>query len=155
MDSLGQFLRQYPQDLDGWYVLGEARFHTAQLTGVEPESISAAFDRVVEGDSGLVPALIHPVEVALVMRDSVRFRRYLPVIARSAPARAEGLRTIAGVVWGPLPPDSAVRVIRGFEIGGFFQALQAAYRDEKAASDSIVARFEWAADVVPAARCCA
>ena len=55
VDSFHSFLKEYPDDLDGWYLLGEALFHTREYTGAAPETISAAFDSVVRGDSGLGP----------------------------------------------------------------------------------------------------
>ncbi len=149
VDSVRQFLKQYPEDLDGWYVLGEALYHTREFTGVSPDSISSAFDRVVQGDSGLVPALLHPAEVALVTRDSARFDRYFPVIARSAPDQGKVLRTYAAVVWGPLPADRAVRSLRGLEGNNLMTALLATYPDETATSDTVLGRFRWALRLLP------
>ncbi|HKU63324.1 MAG TPA: protein kinase [Gemmatimonadales bacterium] len=144
VDSFHSFLKEYPDDLDGWYLLGEALFHTREYTGAAPDTISAAFDRVVRGDSGLVPALIHPTELALVTGDSARFRRYVGVIERSAPERGRMWRTVSRSVWGPPPADSAVRALRGHDVGELIVGLYGLYADPAASSDTILQRFRWA-----------
>jgi serine/threonine-protein kinase len=152
VDSFHRFLGQYPDDLDGWYLLGEALFHTREYTGAAPDTISAAFDSVVRGDSGLVPALIHPIELTLLTGDSARFRRYLSVIERSAPERARLWRTVSRSVWGPLPPDSSVRSLRGHDIDELFSGLQGLYGAASATSDTVVDRFHWAVAAMPPTR---
>jgi serine/threonine-protein kinase len=152
VDSFRNFLGQYPDDPEGWYLLGEALFHTREYTGASPDTISAAFDSVVRGDSGLVPALIHPIELTMVTGDSGRFRHYLGVIERSAPERGRVWRTVSRAVWGPLPPDSAVRSLRGHDVKELFSGLDGLYADPAATGDSILARFHWAAAAMPANR---
>jgi serine/threonine-protein kinase len=152
VDSFHRFLGQYPDDLDGWYLLGEALFHTREYTGAAPDTISAAFDSVVRGDSGLVPALIHPIELTMLTGDSARFRRYLTVIERSAPERGRFWRTVASSVWGPLPPDSALRSLRGHDIGELFSGLHGLYGDPAATSDTVLDRLHWAIGTMPPTR---
>jgi eukaryotic-like serine/threonine-protein kinase len=144
VDSFHSFVKQYPNDLDGWYLLGEALFHTREYTGASPDTISAAFDSVVRGDSGLVPALIHPIELTMVTGDTARFRRYLGVIERSAPERGRLWRTVSRSVWGPLPADSALRSLRGHDLGEVFSGLHGLYANQAATSDTILHRFRWA-----------
>jgi serine/threonine-protein kinase len=148
VDSFHRFLDQYPDDLDGWYLLGEALFHTREYTGAAPDTISAAFDSVVRGDSGLVPALIHPIELTTITGDTARFQRYLGVIERSAPERGRVWRTISRAVWGPLPPDSAVRALRGHDIGELFSGLHGLYADPAATGDTVLDRFRWAVGAI-------
>src|SRR5262245_12136780 len=143
VDSFHSFVKDYPDDVDGWYLLGEALFHTREYTGASPDTISAAFDSVVRRDSGLVPALIHPIQLTLNTGDSVRFRRYLGVIERSAPERGRVWRTLSRSVWGPLPADAAVRSLRGHDVGDFFSGLYGLYADPAATSDTILQRFRW------------
>ncbi|HEX6104712.1 MAG TPA: serine/threonine-protein kinase, partial [Gemmatimonadales bacterium] len=149
VDSFRTFLAQHPDDLDGWYLLGEALYHTREFTGAPPDSINAAFDRVVRGDSGLVPALLHPVELTLLTRDSMGFARYLPVIERNAPARATLLRAYADAAFGSLPGDSVVRSLRDYDIGHLLATVNAVYQNEAATSDSVLTRFRWAAGLGP------
>ena len=149
VDSFHRFLSQYPDDLDGWYLLGEALFHTREYTGAAPDTISAAFDSVVRVDSGLVPALIHPIELTMITGDTARFRRYLSVIERSAPDRGRALRTVSRSVWGPLPPQSAIRSLRGHDIGELFSGLHGLYGATSATSDTVVDRFQWAVGSMP------
>jgi serine/threonine-protein kinase len=152
VDSFHRFLGQYPDDLDGWYLLGEALFHTREYTGAAPDTISAAFDSVVRGDSGLVPALIHPIELTLVTGDTGRFRRYLGVIERSAPERGRFWRTVASSLWGPLPPDAAVRSLRGHDLGTLFSGLHGLYGVPSATSDTVIDRIRWAVGAMPPSR---
>jgi len=149
VDSFRSFLGQYPDDLEGWYLLGESLFHTREYTGASPDTISAAFDSVVRGDSGLVPALIHPIELTMLTGDSARFRRYLGVIDRSAPERGRLWRTVSRSVWGPLPPDSAIRSLRGHDLGELVSALHGLYANSAASGDTVLARFEWAIGTMP------
>jgi tetratricopeptide (TPR) repeat protein/TolB-like protein len=144
VDSFQSFLKENPDDREGWYLLGEALFHTREYTGAPPDTISAAFDSVVRGDSGLVPALIHPIELTLNTGDSARFRRYLAVIERSAPERGRMWRTVFRSVWGPPPEDSAVRSLRGHDVNELLSGLYGLYADPAATSDTILERFRWA-----------
>ena len=75
-----------------------------------PDTIIAAFDKVIAGDSTLTPAVIHPLELTLMYRDSARFGRYLRLFERTAPPRhVAAHRVAAELAWGPPPSDSALR----------------------------------------------
>src|SRR6185312_17023328 len=73
IDSMRAFVAQYPEDVEGWYLLGESMFHINPYRPAPPESISAVFDSVLRRDSTLYLAVIHPLDLALLHRDSVRF----------------------------------------------------------------------------------
>ena len=149
-DSLRAYVTAYPEDVDGWFMLGEALHHTHIFRPLPPESTWAAFDSVLRRDSTLFPALIHPVEVALLMRDSSRLARYSSRVERSAPsATLNTLRTAAQVVWGPPPSDSALRAALNAQPSWIINAVNSAYQLEHATSDSILRRFSRAQQVVP------
>ena len=96
IDSLRAFIGAYPNDVEGWYTLGESMFHLNAFRPAAPESISAVFDSVLRRDSTLSPALIHPMELGVMYRDSARFARYFPGFARTAPpSKVSAIRTAA------------------------------------------------------------
>jgi hypothetical protein len=131
-------------------MLGEALHHTHIFRPLPADSTWAAFDSVLRRDSTLFPALIHPVEVALLTRDSSRFARYYSMVERSAPsATLNTLRTAAQVVWGPPPSDSALRAALIDQPSWIINAVNSGYELEHATSDSILRRFRRAQQVVP------
>ena len=75
-DSAESYLRRYPDDADGWYLLGEARFHGRELRPYSPAELREPFDKVLALDSSLTPAAIHPMELAIQMNDPALMRRY-------------------------------------------------------------------------------
>ena len=87
IDSLRAFVTEYPEDVEGWFLLGEAMFHTKSFRPSAPDSIAAVFDTVLRRDSTLFPALIHPMELGIIYRDSARFGRYFPAFAANGAAQ--------------------------------------------------------------------
>jgi hypothetical protein len=142
VDSLRAYVASYPEDVDGWFMLGEAVFHTHIWRPVSPESTYAAFDSVLRRDSTLFPALIHPVEVAVVTRDSARFARYFSTIERTAPApTTAALRTTGQMIWGPQPADSALIAALRVQPSWIIMAVNASYQRDRATGDSIAQRY--------------
>jgi serine/threonine-protein kinase len=143
IDSLRAFVTEYPDDVEGWYLLGEAMFHTKSFRPNAPDSISAVFDSVLRRDSTLFPALIHPIELAIMYRDSAQFGRYYPTFARTAPpAKVSSLRTTANLVWGSPPTDKALGAALADQGSWIVHTGNAAYHWDAATSDSIAQRFE-------------
>jgi eukaryotic-like serine/threonine-protein kinase len=139
VDSMRAYVNDYPADLEGWYFYGEALHHLVEVKPTSPDTVLAAFDRVIAGDSTSTPAVIHPLEITMIYRDSIRFGRYLRVFARTAPrARVAAHRVGGGLVWGPMPSTSDIRAASTTVHGLAFYAVVAAYRDEAATSDSIL-----------------
>ena len=99
-DTVGTFLRRYPDDLEARYLLGEILYHDGPLRPVPPESVTAAFDAVVRLDSSLTPALIHPAELSLAYRDSAAYARYLAALERSTGRPDSAGRAALDIVWG-------------------------------------------------------
>jgi eukaryotic-like serine/threonine-protein kinase len=139
IDSMRAYVGDYPEDLEGWYFYGEALHHLVELRPVSPESVMATFDRVIAGDSTSTPAVVHPMELALIYGDSAAYMRYLRMFARTAPkARVDAHRAAAGIVWGPSPSDGTIRAVVAAVPHLAFYAVVARYRDETATSDSIL-----------------
>jgi TolB-like protein len=142
IDSMRAYVTEYPGDLEGWYTYAEALYHLREFVPNGPDTIIAAFDHVIAGDSTLTPAVIHPLELTLMYRDSARFGRYLRLFERTAPPRhVAAHRVAAELVWGPPPSDSALRAALASVPHLGFHTVVSAYRDETATSDTILARM--------------
>jgi hypothetical protein len=145
------YVTEYPGDLEGWYTYGEALYHLRELEPNGPATIMAAFDKVIAGDSTLTPAVIHPLQLTLIYRDSARFGRYLRLFERSAPpGHVAAYRVAAELAWGPPPSDSALRAALASVHSVGFNAVASRYRDETATSDTILAQFARLANALPA-----
>lgn len=115
-----------------------------------PDSISAVFDSVLRRDSTLFPALIHPLDLALLYRDKARYARYFPAFARTAPAeRVAGLRTGAELIWGPPPTSKAIAAALPSAAPSVVEAVNSVYRENGATSDTLIERIATVQRVVP------
>ena len=142
IDSLRAFVAKYPEDVEGWYMLGEAMFHTKNFRPAPPESISAVFDSVLRRDSTLFPAIIHPMELGLIYRDTAQFARYFPAFAKTASAaKVSALRAAANLSWGPPPTDQVLRAAVAEQGSWAVYAAGAAYFWPAATSDTVLRRF--------------
>ena len=143
IDSLRAFVADYPEDVEGWFLLGEAMFHLRASRPSAPDSVAAVFDSVLRRDSTLFPALIHPIDLALLYRDSSRFARYSRIIRRTAPpGTSSALKTTAGLIWGPEPDDSALLAALQAQPSWVVQPAFSSYRQEGATSDSVLRLFD-------------
>ena len=108
IDSLRAFVAEYPDDLEGWYVYGEALFHLREFRPASPDTIMAAFDRVLRADSSLFPAVIHPIELALLYRDTIKLARYQASGSATPRRERETVEQARRVMLGQTRPDSAL-----------------------------------------------
>jgi tetratricopeptide (TPR) repeat protein len=139
IDSLTEFVRNYPDDVEGWYLLGESLFHIRGFRPVSPDSISAVFDSVLRRDSTLFPALIHPLDLAIMYRDSARYARYFPAFAHTASAgEVAALKTAAGMIWGPPPTLRTITSALANHPSWIAMALGSEYRWPAATSDTLL-----------------
>ncbi|HEX3927392.1 MAG TPA: protein kinase [Gemmatimonadales bacterium] len=105
VDSMQAYTAAYPDDADGWDLLGEAQYHTSGYHARTPAELIAPFDRVLALDSTLTPAAIHPVEIAIAARDTTLAKRYLKVFkdggaSEEAGATSEALAILHGADTG-------------------------------------------------------
>ena len=150
IDSLSAFVGSYPEDVEGWYLLGESLFHIRSFRPVAPDSISGVFDSVLTRDSTLFPALIHPLDLALLYRDSTRFARYFPAFARTAPAdRVTALKTGASLIWGPPPAPRSISAALGLAPYWVIESVNSFYRERGGTSDSLLSRVVLVQRAVP------
>jgi serine/threonine-protein kinase len=151
IDSMRAYVAQYPEDPEGLYTYAEALYHLRDIEPNSPDMIIAAFDRVIARDSSLTPAVIHPIELTLMYRDSARFGRYVRLFERTAPPSHVAAHWVsAGLAWGPPPSDSALRAALASVQWVGFRAVASTYRDETATSDTILARFARVMNALPA-----
>ncbi|MEP6574106.1 MAG: serine/threonine-protein kinase [Gemmatimonadota bacterium] len=100
-DTMRAYLRAHPGDPDALYLLGESMYHGREIRAQPPESIEAPFEHVLAIDSTLAPALIHPLELAVLYRDSLRFSRYMSLLrTAAAPATVETWSRVEQAIWG-------------------------------------------------------
>jgi TolB-like protein len=150
IDSLRAFVNAYPDDVEGWYLLGESMFHIQALRPSPPDSIVAVFDSVVRRDSTLFPALIHPLDLALMYRNKAQYDRYFPALERAAPPEQVGaVRTAAATIWGPPPSDSAMLAAMKTQAFWIIEAAFSSYQSKSATSDSVIRAFTRPQDVSP------
>jgi tetratricopeptide (TPR) repeat protein len=150
IDSVRAFLRTYPEDVEGWYVLGESMFHIQAFRPSSPDSITAIFDSVLRRDSTLFPALVHPLDLALMYRNRAEYDRYFPRFERTAPAsQVAAVRTAAATLWGPVPSDSAMLTAMMAQPFWVIEAAFSTYQSDQATSDSVLRAFTWPQNVSP------
>ncbi len=87
-DSARAYTIRYPDDADGWFLLGEAQYHNRSYRPMPPARLLAPFDKVLAIDSSLAPAAIHPLEIAVWSGDTALISRYENVF-RSAESANE------------------------------------------------------------------
>ncbi|MGD2215856.1 MAG: hypothetical protein PVJ64_03830 [Gemmatimonadales bacterium] len=103
VDSAGEYVGRYPDDPEGWYMLGEARTHAQTYLTFVPDELYGPFDRALDLDPSFSPALLHPLQLAVVYDDSTRYFHYLSQLDETTnPAVAELLRLVSPFV----RPDS-------------------------------------------------
>jgi serine/threonine-protein kinase len=94
-ETLESFTRRYPEDAEGWFLLGRARLY-ASLMGRPLEETLDAIDRAVELDSLFLPAMHGhaSVEIALRLGQSERAIRLLRAMVskQASPEENDGMR---------------------------------------------------------------
>ncbi|MHB1330322.1 MAG: hypothetical protein ACYC2K_19150, partial [Gemmatimonadales bacterium] len=126
-DSARLYLTQYPNDVEGWFILGESYYHNRATQPRTPDEIRAPFDRVIALDSSLTPAALHPAEMAIAYRDSALLDRYIGVMRRAgSDDEAQGYQAAADLAWGRRGLDSTVIALIGGRRGAYQAAINAA-----------------------------
>ena len=127
VDSMRRYLASYPKDPDGWFILADAQYHMNPLLGLSPAQLRAPFDTVIRLDPTLVPAYIHPIENALLHRDSASYARYTRVLDSAVGDTESAQFKMAGrAVWGP-GRDSAFTELANAQVGLSMTAAMSEY----------------------------
>ena len=141
-DSARAYVRKYPDDVDGWFLLGETQYHTRELVGYDPATLRAPFDSVLARDSTLTPASIHPIEIAVQSRDKPAYERYLRVLESSGNAQENLAYLGAGeMVFGQGVGDSATAAAMT-RYGGTLGAVLGGLYAGEITGDSVTTRFD-------------
>ncbi len=82
IDTMQRYVAAWPDDIEGWNLLGETQYHTRQITGLDDATLMRPFDRVLALDSSLSPVAIHPIELTLSARDERGYQRYMAVMRK-------------------------------------------------------------------------
>jgi serine/threonine-protein kinase len=142
VDSARAYVAAYPEDIEGWYLLGETQYHTRERTGVDAATIQNSFDKVIAADSTLTPAAIHPIELTLATVDSVRFGRYLALLRNGASAdEYEAYRAAGALVFENRAPDTLASRLLGGHAGAVMAGFTAIHQRPDATSDEVLARL--------------
>jgi len=142
VDSMRKYVAAWPDDVEGWYLLGETQYHTRDRTGADPRTIEASFEKVLAGDSTLTPALIHPLELTLAYRDSARYARFLALLrSGGSPDEYETFRAAGALVWQNQEPDTLAGRLLAGHFGAALATFTASQNDPKATGDDVVRRF--------------
>ena len=152
-DSMLNYTRLHPGDADGWYLLGESQYHTRQRAPRSPAELQAPFDRVLELDSSLTPAAIHPLEIALEQQDNVKYRRYLKVLEEAgAVGELARFRPAGTVVFGNPLEDTAGMgtLLSGNRQDASMSALMGIFRGASTDPDEAARRFRDMLQLAPA-----
>lgn len=142
IDSMRKYVRQYPEDPDGWYYLGEALFHSRGVTGADTTALRKPFESVLQLDSTLTAAIIHPIELSLEWSDEPRFNRYLRLLRLAGAENEVEVFTAAGHQVFGTPSDSGFQQLylkRGSAMG---VALISYIRSRRATGDSVLHHLE-------------
>jgi tetratricopeptide (TPR) repeat protein/TolB-like protein len=84
IEPLREFVRRYPDDVEGWYLLGDTYQHLGPQALIDPAEADRAFARAVQLDPSFTPAYIHLVDNAFADADSARAARWVATYARLA-----------------------------------------------------------------------
>jgi tetratricopeptide (TPR) repeat protein len=105
-DTLDAYLARHPDDAEARFLLADILYHGRDTLGLSDAEVSRAFERVLEVDPTLAPALIHPIDLALENVDSAAYLGYVESYAASAGDDAARLYDLVGKAFWT-DPDTA------------------------------------------------
>ena len=96
---------RYPEDVEAWYLLGDAYFHLGHFSFLPLDSIVHALQRAIALDSSFSPAYLHLVEYAFMQGDSASARNLVELLRRMTPEspKTVGLALAYALTWGTAP----------------------------------------------------
>lgn len=120
--TLEHITTRYPDDPEGWYLLGDAQNHFGPFAGRSQQQQLEAFDRAIALDSAFAPSYLHPIEIAGVFGEDA-VRRYLrPYLALVRDESADGPRLVQRLLdSGPSADPPAL--FQGVSDEGLFIAM--------------------------------
>ena len=104
INTLQEMVALYPDDVDGWFLLGDAYYHLSR-TGLERDEFRDAMARAIQLDSTFAPAYVHLMEDAYARRDTASLARWIAGLRAAEP----GSPLLSGYDWAAsLRPEPAV-----------------------------------------------
>ncbi len=82
--TLDSLTSRYPDDVEGWFLLGDAYYHLGSRAA-DSTLYERAFGRAIELDPSFGPAYLHPIEAAAANGDTIRTRRLIAAYRRADP----------------------------------------------------------------------
>jgi serine/threonine-protein kinase len=123
LDTLRSYVARYRNDAEGWYQFADVQYRARYVMAVGPEELFTSFDRVLELDSTFAPALLNPIELSLLERDSARFDRYFGALRQSSSTReAERFELARRLLWSS--PDTAVALLDSIVFGPGYDPIR-------------------------------
>jgi len=110
LTSFETLTREYPDDPEGWYLLGDAYYHVGAVQGIPTERVDSAFHRAIALDSTFAPAYLHLIEDAFLRSDAREARLLVQALARfdSTSPKTAGMQVALGLAFGsPTERDQA------------------------------------------------
>lgn len=117
--ALDEVTRKYPDEVEGWYLLGETLYHLGDEALRDPAESRRAFERVAEIDPGFEPGQEHRVETAFTEGDSA------------------GVRALLALDWGDQPQIPLYRISRRLAWGTPAERDSALAALDRVAADSL------------------
>ena len=96
---------KYPDDLDGWYHLGDELFHSGGIRLEPARAFRTALDNAMALSPQYAKVYIHLIEDAVLRLDSARARTMIGAYTRISDGECEGYRIAYDIAWG----DAAAR----------------------------------------------
>ncbi len=105
--ALEEFTTRYPDDVEGWNVLGDVYFHVGDRAVIPRDRYVEAYRRALELDPGFGPNYIHLIDHAFVNQDGAQARELIARHRALDPTspHARGLALIYAMTFG----DGAAR----------------------------------------------
>ena len=106
-----ELTRRYPDDVQSWYTLGEARVHWGSPVRSTPREALQAFDRAIQADSSFAPSYIHAVDLAHSLDGPAAGHRYAERYLALGPtdASAAGIRLADQLMERPQDTERLLR----------------------------------------------
>jgi tetratricopeptide (TPR) repeat protein len=114
-------VRNYPDDAEAWYMLGEVYYHEPGLIGGGNAPGRQAFEKAIDLSPGFIPYVFHGIEYAIGAGDLTRAEALLTQLASASPddPRVPQYELATRLFFGPLE-DAQAEVA-----ADFFLALRA------------------------------
>lgn len=139
--ALDEVTRKYPDEVEGWYLLGETLYHLGDEALRDPAESRRAFERVAEIDPGFLPGQEHRVETAFTVGDSAGVRALLALDWGDQP-QIPLYRISRHLAWGtPTERDSALAALDGMPANSLsWVAIVLDHPTQLAIQDSVLGR---------------